>query len=119
MSAVALVSDLAMQSQLAGAAERAGVNLAFAGDLEAACAKVESLTPTLVIVDLSEASHDPRTLVPRLKQVLPQAATIVAFGPHVHKERLARALAAGCDLVISRGQFHAEMAEILKRYGGG
>jgi hypothetical protein len=38
---------------------------------------------------------------------------IVAFGPHVHEAKLAAARSAGCDEVISRGRFHAELIEIV------
>ena len=39
---------------------------------------------------------------------------VVAFGPHVHEERLAAAREAGCDVVVSRGKFFAELDAILK-----
>ena len=44
------------------------------------------------------------------------ATRLVAFGPHVHKAKLAAAAAAGFGLVLSRGQFYAQMDELLKQY---
>jgi hypothetical protein len=41
-------------------------------------------------------------------------ARIIAFGSHVHEARLACAEQAGCDLVLSRGQFSARPAEYLR-----
>ena len=68
----------------------------------------------LVIVDLSHPGLDPADLIERLKPLLPAEARTLAFGPHVHKQRLEAASAAGFDEVVSRGQFHAQLAAILK-----
>jgi hypothetical protein len=40
-------------------------------------------------------------------------ARIVAFGSHVHEARLACAEQAGCDLVLSRGQFSSKPTAYL------
>ncbi len=114
MASVALISDLMMQSHVSGAATRAGTTVKIAGSGEALLAAIQADPPALVILDLSHPGLDPADLVPRIKQLAP-TAQIVAFGPHVHHARLAAAEAAGCNLVISRGQFHAQTEEILKR----
>ncbi|MBI3837051.1 MAG: response regulator transcription factor [Planctomycetia bacterium] len=118
MPAVALISDLVMQSQVSGAAVRAGVSLRIAGSGDALLAQAESVRPRLVILDLSHPTIDPGQFVPRLKSIIPAGGTVLAFGPHVHKGLLSAAADAGCDLVISRGQFHAQMQEILERFAG-
>jgi CheY-like chemotaxis protein len=115
MSIVALISDLATRSHLAAAGTRVGATVEIASSAEMLLTKVESLRPRLVILDLSHPGLDPRDLVPRLKQLLGQRATLLAFGPHVHAARLAAASEAGCEVVMSRGQFHAQMDDILKR----
>jgi hypothetical protein len=38
---------------------------------------------------------------------------ILAYGPHVHEDRLAAARAAGCDAVVSRGQLDREADSLL------
>lgn len=116
MTALALISDLMIGSQSTAAAERVGSSLALVASEEALVAETEKVRPALVIVDLSHPGLDPHALMLRLQPLLPPDATSVAFGPHVHKERLLAAREAGFSLVISRGQFHAEMDEILKRY---
>jgi CheY-like chemotaxis protein len=115
MGILALISDLFTQSQVSAAAVRAGVPLEFALSVESLLAKAAQETPRLVILDLSHPGVDPAELVPRLRAIN-ASAPIAAFGPHVHRERLAAAQAAGCDEVISRGQFRAEADEILRRY---
>ena len=117
MPAVALISDLVMQSHAAAAAERSGTTIDVVSSTDALLTKLADSPPDLVILDLSHPGLDPRQIVPRVRQQLPPGATCLAFGPHVHAERLTAAAEAGCDLVISRGQFHAQVDEILKRYG--
>jgi DNA-binding NarL/FixJ family response regulator len=118
MSNLALISDLMMQSHVSGAAARAGTTLKIVGSSETLMAEAAAGQPALVILDLSHPGLDPHDLIPRLKELLPPGAVTVAFGPHVHHERLHAAQEAGCDLVVSRGQFHAQTEEILKRYAG-
>jgi DNA-binding NarL/FixJ family response regulator len=116
MTVLALVSDLMMQSQVSGAATRAGAVLEIATTADALLAKAAASGPRLLIVDLSHPGLDPRALFGSLKQLVPAESVTLAFGPHVHAALLAEAAEAGCDTVISRGQFHAQMEAILKRY---
>ena len=116
MAVLALVSDLMMQSQVAGAAVRAAVTLEIATTADALVEQAAASRPRLVIVDLSHPGLDTRDVFASLKKVLPAESSTLAFGPHVHAARLAEAAEAGCDTVISRGQFHAQMEAILRRY---
>jgi DNA-binding response OmpR family regulator len=116
MPAAALISELVMQSQLAAAAERAGVELTIAASEDALVEAAERLRPALVIVDLTHPGLDAAELWNRLRPHLASDAQTVAFGPHVHKARLAAAAEAGYALVISRGQFHAQVEDIFRRY---
>ena len=40
----------------------------------------------------------------------------MAFGSHVDTEALAAARAAGCDPVMPRSKFTAELAKLIERY---
>jgi len=42
----------------------------------------------------------------------------VAYGSHVDKARLDAARAAGCDEVLPRSKFSAELPDLLRRYLG-
>ncbi len=117
MTALALTSDLVLQSQISAAAERTAVPVTLAASVDALLTQVEAGQPRLVILDLSHSGLDPGQLVPRIRE-LAVGTTIVAFGPHVHRQRLAAAQQAGCDLVVSRGQFHAAKDEILRQFAG-
>jgi hypothetical protein len=43
----------------------------------------------------------------------------MACAPHVHEQSLAAAVAAGCDAVITRGQFEARVDAQLAQLVGG
>jgi len=61
---------------------------------------------TLVVVDLSRAG---------VLDVLPAiAAPTIGFGRHDDRERLAAASAAGCDRVLARSAFFAQVSELLR-----
>ena len=116
MAALALISELATQSQATAAATRSAAVLKTVASELALLAEAEQNPPGLVILDLSHPGLSAAELVPRLKALLGSQVTIVAFGPHVHHERLEAARQAGCDVVISRGQFHAQIDQILAQY---
>ena len=108
---VLLVStDLMIASTLEGAARSAGAELATTSAANADQA-VSAAPPALVAIDLACVS-DPAEMVEQLRQQAPDAK-LLAFGPHVHKAKLEAAQAAGCDFVLSRGQFHRSAGAIF------
>lgn len=117
MPAVILSTDLMLGSQLSGAAARTGVSVQSCGSAEKLLERIAPGDTALVILDLGLPGLDVAALVAAIRQ-RSATAKIIAFGPHVHKERLAAAAAAGCDRVMSRGQFHATMDELLLEHAG-
>src|SRR5439155_8408055 len=69
----------------------------------------------LVILDLEFRGAELANLLPQLRALSPPPGKVIAFGPHVHAATLAAARAAGCDEVLTRGQFYAQLAEVLRR----
>lgn len=113
MSALLITTDLMATSSAEGDARRVGVELAIVAPgraVESAGAETR-----LGAIDLSAPIGDLSALVEGLRAAA-AGATLVAYGPHVHEARLQAARDAGCDLVISRGQFHKGFADLLKRY---
>jgi hypothetical protein len=118
---ILLVSpDLMATSRIAGLCREAG----------AALETIRSLGESphggphdVVLLDLQSLSEDPAVLVTRARMLgdagpasgAPPAA-IVAFGPHVARERLALARDAGADDVVSRGELLGGFAGLLKRW---
>ncbi len=113
MTVVLLSSDLTVLSRLEGAASRLGKTVRIASNESAAvdCCTAEQCN--VLIVDLSLPSLNIAALVNQSKSNRSTVTRVIAFGPHVHEERLAAARNAGCDLVISRGQFFGQVDTIL------
>jgi CheY-like chemotaxis protein len=115
MSVVFLTRDLVFSSRLAAVAERLGIVASTVTSLAAAAAQLSNGTVKLVVVDLSTGEVDVKEIVDRLREVSPGLA-VVAFAPHVHEMRLKAAAEAGCNEVLTRGQFDRQMENIVVRY---
>lgn len=74
----------------------------------------------LVLVDLQTVQGPAAEIVSRGLLLCEAAgekrARLVAFGPHVAKERLTEALAAGADAVVSRGELLGGFATLVRRW---
>jgi CheY-like chemotaxis protein len=118
---VLLVSpDLLSTSRIAGLAREAGGRLETLRSLDD---PLPGGPYDLVLLDLQAVNGDPAVLVARtLAMMEPQrtqtgkAARLVAFGPHVAKERLDQAKAAGADAAVSRGELLGGFPAIVKRW---
>lgn len=113
MSVLLLTGDLTVMSRVEGAASRVAAKLrAVAGASQAIdCCVSEPIK--FLIIDLSTPSLNVKSLVDQLKALTQNRPHIIAFGPHVHEQRLAAAREAGCDEVVSRGQFFAQVDAML------
>jgi DNA-binding response OmpR family regulator len=114
--AILLTRDLMCSSQVSGAAARAGLEMKTASTAAVCLESAAADSPGIVILDLNTSGFEPGDLVGQLRALPEPPRAIIAFGPHVHEARLAAATAAGCDAVLSRGQFYAQAAEILGRW---
>lgn len=120
--AILLVSpDLFTSSRIAGLARDVGGSLTT---LRGPGQPTSGGPWDLVLVDLQGLAGDPAAIVaavlagparPAAEGVRP--ARIVAFGPHVAKERLDRARAAGADAAVSRGELLGDFAGVVARAG--
>ncbi len=105
-----------LSSHATGAAQRAGCELRVVASVDAASQAVACEDIRLIVIDLGTPGNDPSSVVPRLRSDASREIAVVAFGPHVQKQRLNAAREAGCEMVISRGQFHSQTEDILRRY---
>jgi CheY-like chemotaxis protein len=120
MRAVLLSGDLMLVSSAQGAADRHGVRLITAVSEEQALEAMRDAAARLVVIDLRLPGLDVAAFVSRVRSAKPwvdgarhEQAAVVACGPHVHEEALAAAAAAGCDEVITRGQFERRIDALL------
>ena len=116
MSAVLLSTDLLGMSKIVGAAQRAGCTLATAASAADVLARIAAAPAGLVVIDLSTTRADLAAFVGEVRALPGPPAAVLAFGPHVHEERLQSARDAGCDAVLSRGQFHTTADAIFAQY---
>lgn len=100
-------------SRVEGTAAQAGASVRSAGSIARAIELCDAEAADLLVVDLSASTDDLAALVSQLRESRGARLRIVAFGPHVHEDRLAAAQAAGCDAVVSRGQFFSQIGAIL------
>lgn len=66
----------------------------------------------LILLDLN-ACDQVATVVSDIRAVVPADVPIVAFGPHVHTDKLQAAKTAGCQQVLTRGQFHQQAGRVI------
>ncbi len=113
MTACLLSPDLMIKSWASGAAIRQSVRLKTCSSASQLLGSLATEPVRLVILDLAAPQLDVASIVAELR-ALPSPPRIIAFGPHVHANRLAEARDAGCERVLSRGQFHAQADEWLR-----
>jgi DNA-binding NarL/FixJ family response regulator len=107
-----LTSDLMFSSRVLGAAKSFGVGVELVADPSAVLKKVTA-DGRLAIIDLTMERLNLPAAVQAIKAGAP-AAKIVAYGPHVDEAALVDATEAGCDLVLTRGQFNQQYPSLLQ-----
>ena len=76
----------------------------------------------LVLLDIQAFQEDPAVLVAKVRFLLDsighkdESLRLIAFGPHVHKQRLDDAVAAGVDEAVSRGELFGGFPALLRRW---
>jgi DNA-binding NarL/FixJ family response regulator len=116
VAVVLISSDLTVISRVEGAAKICNAPVRTFSSAAQAILSCSTDSPRLLIIDLATAAFDLNQLIETLPQLNENVPHVIAFGPHVHQEKLAAARQAGCDEVISRGQFFSQLSAILSRY---
>ena len=114
MIGIYLTSDLFFSSRVTSLAREHGWPLEVAASVDAAIGKAADRDVVLLIIDLSKFAPRTPDLLAELRPRFP-AMYVVAYGPHVNEAALAAARQAGCDEVLSQGQFNQRAGEILQR----
>jgi hypothetical protein len=114
------IEELFFQAKIQETAKKLGVKVAFVkNDKEAITALTdgEENKPALIVFDLNNANAKPLTLIPKLKTKLKRSASIVGFLSHLQGDLKAKAVEAGCDVVMPRAAFSQNLPNLLRRYG--
>ena len=111
--ALGLVRDLFFRSKIDAVASALGATVAYASSLDAASLRCAELKPDLVFADLSDATFSALETIEKIRAVAPDAR-VVGFASHIDLKPLRAAREAGFDLTLSRSEFTAQLADLLK-----
>ena len=106
-------NDLMFGSRISAVARDLGCLFQQASSWDQVQQAVPESGPVVVVVDLTLMQLTEQGITD-CREKRPAAVSIIAFGPHVQAERLAAAQSAGCDHVLTRGQFDRSWPELLR-----
>ena len=108
------VTDLFFVAKIRAAAKQAEVDLTLAMSTDALLAGARS-GAELVVLDLNDNTIDSIEVIRRLSGE-PETASVplVSFFSHVQADLGRRARIAGCERVLPRSQFSAELVDLLR-----
>ena len=112
-----ITADLFFSSKVTGTAAALGMRMDVAGMPAAAASRVAGGDYRCVIIDLAM----PGLALADLMAALPAdpRPKVIAFAAHVETSRLQAARDAGCDLVLPRSRFSAELPRLLSEHLAG
>jgi hypothetical protein len=113
-----LSRDLIFTSKVTGTARMLGHQVLTAGNVALAEAMIAQWHPRAVFVDLAAGDLvKPEALI-AYRAIAGESTAFVAFGSHVDVAGLAAASAAGCDPVMPRSKFSAELPDLIRKFLG-
>jgi len=115
MQIVLLSADLMLAAAAHGAANQHGARLIVAANLGDALTACADAATRLMAIDLRTPGIDVAALMTDLRGAAKQPICVIASAPHVHETSLAEARRAGCDEVVTRGEFDRRLAAALQR----
>jgi CheY-like chemotaxis protein len=110
-----LCDDLIFSSRILGTARALGFVFQAVRDPETLKAKLESISPRCIILDLGNESLDLAEFFTFLRD-RDMTLRVVAYGSHVDTARLSAARAAGCEPVLARSKFVDELARLIPEW---
>ncbi|WP_169980952.1 response regulator [Tautonia rosea] len=114
---ILLCQDLIFTSKITGTARELGYRVLVAGTDPLAQSMLEQWRPKVVLVDLSHPHFAKPDVLLAYRKIVP-TARFLAFGSHVDVKSLSAARDVGCDPVLPRSKFTAELPELIQTYLG-
>lgn len=115
--AILLCQDLIFTSKITGTARELGYRVLLAGTDPLAQSMLQQWQPRVVFVDLAHPHFAKPEVLLAYRKIVPEAR-FLAFGSHVDVQTLSAARDAGCDPVLPRSKFTAELPALIRRYLG-
>ncbi|HTV81033.1 MAG TPA: hypothetical protein VME18_00155 [Acidobacteriaceae bacterium] len=115
------IEDLFFLAKINETARKLGVKVAFVKNDPETLARIvdapEEERPSLVVFDLNNSAAKPLVLIPKLKAKLKRGTSVIGFLSHLQGDLKAKALEAGCDMVMPRSAFSQNLPTLLRRHG--
>lgn len=115
------IEDLFFLAKIQETARKVGVRVSFVKadkDIVSRLSNVpEGERPSLIVFDLNNANAKPLTLIPRFKAKLKRGTSVIGFLSHLQSDLKAKAIEAGCDMVVPRSAFSQNLPNLLRRHG--
>ena len=115
---ILLCCDLIFTTKVQGTAQALGYRLEVIGDVSKAKSAIGALHPQVIFIDLTAGKLAAPDVVSDYVKLAGPEVWLVAFGPHVDKEALAEAKAAGCQVVLPRSKFAENLPVLMHSYYG-
>ncbi|HUA34240.1 MAG TPA: hypothetical protein VMA09_11585 [Candidatus Binataceae bacterium] len=90
-----------------------GAEIGYASDLSVVEKRCTELKPSIVFADLSDGSFPAAETAAKVRSAAP-SARLVGFASHIDLKPLKAAREAGFEQTLSRSEFTAKLAELLK-----
>ncbi len=111
MQVLLYTRDLMSQSTIQGHVTAVGHSLKTVADGTQLLA--QAAAADLILLDLNALREPLGPLLAQARASREQPLPVWAYGPHVQEDLMQSAEAAGCELVLPRGQFLARLAQLL------
>jgi len=113
MVVVVGVNDVFFKAKVVEVAHHVHGDIVLAATQDAVLETTRELEPKYVLLDLNEKQFD---VLDAIKQLKEQNAHvhIIGFVSHVQRDVMARAKAAGCDVILAREAFVKKLPELLQ-----
>jgi hypothetical protein len=115
------IEDLFFFAKINETARKLGIKVAFVKNDPETLAKItegpEEERPSLIVFDLNNTAAKPMTLIPKIKSKLKKGTSVIGFLSHLQGDLKAKAVEAGCDMVMPRSAFSQNLPTLLRRHG--
>ena len=115
------VEDLFFFAKINETARKLGIKVAFVKNDPETIAKIveapEEERPPLIVFDLNNTAAKPLTLIPKIKSKIKKGTSVIGFLSHLQGDLKAKAIEAGCDMVMPRSAFSQNLPTLLRRHG--
>jgi hypothetical protein len=115
------IEDLFFFAKINETARKLGIKVAFVKNDPETIARIfeasEEERPSLIVFDLNNAAAKPMTLIPKIKSKIKKGTSVIGFLSHLQGDLKAKALEAGCDMVMPRSAFSQNLPTLLRRHG--